>query len=169
MKHRNTILTALVAIAVISFSSCKIEETNPAKDITLGSAEIQVILEANLNTTNDTTENGSYQLNNERVEGVTVTATIDKRNFYATTSGNYEDEVVSGVSDANGTVTLEVPVGENANISYRVSVSDLLVEQRTSTSVNDLPEEKVASYNSTFNVTVNKGSKEIQKLTMSLN
>ena len=169
MKQKNILLTAIVAIAVVSFSSCKIEEAKPATEVDFGSAEIQFILEANLNTTNDTTINGNYQLKNEKVEGVIVTATTSKRNFYATTSGYYEDEVVSGVTDANGSVTLTVPIGEKANIQYQVSVSDMLVKQRTSTNVNDPLEDKIASYNGTIYYSVSKGTKEIRRIQMSLN
>lgn len=162
-------MTALVAIAVITFSSCKIEEAKPSQEVSFGSAEIQYIVEANLNTTNDTAENGSYKLNLEKVEGVTVTATINESQFYSTTSGNYQDRVVSTQTDANGVATLNVPVGEKANIRYTVDVSDLIVQQRTSTSVNDEPEDKIASYASTTSITVSNGTKEIRKITMQLN
>ena len=69
MKQKNILLTALVAIAVISFSSCKLEEAKPATEVVFGSAEIQLILEANLDRTNDTTEYGSPSVTNEKVEG----------------------------------------------------------------------------------------------------
>lgn len=167
MKQKNILVTALVAIAVISFSSCKIEEvTNPSNEVEFGSAEIQYIVEANLNTTNDTLENGNPTIMLEPVEGVTVIATIDKRNFYATPSGSYEDEVVSGTTDANGLVKLMVPVGENSNINYTIKLSDKLVKQRTSTSVNDEPIDKIATYTRNENAFVSKGTTVISKLEM---
>jgi hypothetical protein len=168
MNQKNLLFT-LLSITLLFFASCKIETTNPSTEVTFGSADIQFIVEANLNTTNDTTKNGTYQLNLEKVSGVTVTATTNRSNFFTNTSGNYQDEVVSGETDANGVVTLKVPVGQRANIQYRVSVSDLIVKQRNSTSVNDEPEDKIASYTNVTSVQVSNGTKEIKKITLALN
>ena len=171
MKQKNILLTALVAIAVISFSSCKLEEAKPATEVVFGSAEIQLILEANLDRTNDTTEYGSPSVTNEKVEGVMVIATVNRWNFYSDTSGNYENEVVTGVTDANGSVTLSVPVGQRDNIRYDLSMAEKLVNVRYSTNVDDTliikTQELILFYGDTY-FDASKEAKEIRRIQMSL-
>jgi len=169
MKQKNILLTAVVAMAVVFFSSCKIEETtNPSNEITLGSGTFTLALSADLDFTNDTNSIGNYMKTYEPMTDVVVTASTNKRNFYASQTGTYEDEVVSGTTDANGRVTLELPVGQRANIQYQVRVSDKFVEQKTSNDKNIEPTERLAYYNGTIFINMNKGAGEIQKVIMPL-
>ena len=169
MKQKNILLTAVVAIAVLFFSSCKIEETtNPSNEITLGSGTYTLALSADLDYTNDTNSIGNYMKTYEPMTDIVVTATTSQRNFYSTQSGNYEDEVVTGTTDANGRVTLELPVGQRANIQYQVRISDKFVDQKTSNDKNIEPIERLAYYNGVLYVNMNKGAGEIQKVIMPL-
>jgi hypothetical protein len=169
MKQKSILLTAVVATVVLFFSSCKIEETtNPSNEVTLGSGTFTLALLADLDFTNDTNSIGNYMKTYEPMTNVVVTASTNQRNFYATQSGTYEDEVVTGTTDANGRVTLDLPVGQRANIQYQVRVSDKFVEQKTSNDLNIKPIERLAYYNGTLYISMNKGAGEIQKLYMPL-
>ncbi len=106
----------ILGIAFLGLSSCK-KESEIVED-TLGTATISGKLTADLDLNNDRNAAGAYVkgLNPEAVEGITVSVTINTRNWDQTPdpSYTYEQRVYTATTDVNGDYSLSIPAGEKA-------------------------------------------------------
>jgi hypothetical protein len=138
-------VAALVSLTVFNWSCKKDEEVEVNKAITLSNGELTVRLRGNLNLTDDTNKFGAFETTYNGIAGVSVVATAYMRDFYANPSNsyNFKDTTIAGVTGSDGKVTLKLPVGENEDVRYDISFSQVFVNQ---IQISDtLPDEKVAS------------------------
>ncbi len=168
MKHKSILALLSLTIFTVFFSSCKIETTNPATEVEFGNGELLVHLRANIDQTNDTNDLGYYMTTYEGIEGILVAASTNEANFYSNPnySYNFKDHVVSGTTDANGKVTLELPVGERNNIQYLMTVGKAFVEQKYNQGNDVVTMERIAYWPSNYYTNMSKGKSDIATINM---
>jgi len=113
----------IFSLGLMSLMACQ-KESEIVPD-ELGTATISGKLTADLDLSNDVNAGGAFVrgLNPEAVEGITVSVTVDTRNWDQTPdlNYNYERRTYTATTDANGEYTLEIPAGErafNASLSF---------------------------------------------------
>lgn len=145
MKKMTFAAAAMMAVAVLG-TSCTKTQTTPAEP---GKAMVTLHLGINTDLTNDTTYNGSTQIQYERVpEGTVVHFVVDSRDLQENPVSGYSyDKLTStGTVDASGNVTVELPAIATP-LSAEVKFPNLELDERkerynTVTSQNEVITEK---------------------------
>lgn len=122
MKKINYIM-ALVLLISLAYSCKKDEEVNTK---TTGSASVSGTLKANLDQTNDTTLNGTPQIQYENVpQGTVITFVVDSKDLESNpdTSYNYAKLQYSTSVASNGAFSVALPANANV-INAEVRFSD---------------------------------------------
>ncbi|MCB9223090.1 MAG: hypothetical protein R2780_07735 [Crocinitomicaceae bacterium] len=116
------IILSSLAIAAIALTSCKKDEV---ETIELGEATISGTIRADIDQTNDLNGAGLYEqyYSPEGAAGMTVRAFVDTKKYYQSPDPNYnyDIEVYTAVTDANGSFTLTIPAtqeGFDVNLEF---------------------------------------------------
>ncbi len=116
------VLLSLASLALmVTFSACKKDEEEVVPD-PIPTATIKGKVEANLNTANDTTDTGGYQLNMEIAPSTAkIIAIIDAADLVDNPVAGYPYKTLTytGAVDGSGNYTIAVPArGGNVNVTF---------------------------------------------------
>ena len=130
MKKNIITLLSISLIAVLFLSNCKKEDDTTTSEA-MTTAIIKGKVFANLNTANDTTSGGVYQLNLEIApKGTKIIAVVNAADLVANpiAGHTYEDITFETTVDANGEYSITVDaIAKNAN--YTIKAEDFIYDQ----------------------------------------
>jgi hypothetical protein len=134
---------SIIAIGAIALTSCNKDEVLDSNQ--LGEAVIKGNIYANLDETNDVNSAGLFALgsNPESVEGLTVSVTIDTKDWDQSpdVNYNYPEKTYTAITDANGDYTLTMPATDKPSTAY-LSFGNLYTTQsKFTTDGSDLIED----------------------------
>ncbi|RLD47995.1 MAG: hypothetical protein DRI94_13175 [Bacteroidetes bacterium] len=130
MKKNIITLLSISLIAVLFLSNCKKDEDTTTPEA-MTTAIIKGKVFASLNTANDTTSNGFYQLNQETAPvGTKIIAVVNAADLVVNpiAGHTYEDITFETTVDANGEYSITVDaIAQDAN--YTIKAQDFIYDQ----------------------------------------